>query len=222
MNFFTRVRDNIKLSFLRHRVQKNYNVKIFDFNRGDLNDAYKLRYRIYCIECKYLSQANYPKKMENDVYEQHSTHFLLYKSNSKDLIGYVRLVKPNSQGLPIEKDFGLKIEKSKNINEGLLEVSRLCIDPDYRYSASGNQGILLLLLKSVYKYSINNKYNLLYAAIDSNVYKKLNKFGFSFNVLGASKYYMGSESIPVLLNLNHESIWLKIVNPALWSFLNSN
>jgi N-acyl-L-homoserine lactone synthetase len=210
----------IKFKVLRYGIKRKYYIKIIKDNNL-LNEAFHLRYNVYCKELNYLNPSDFKNGIEKDVYDDYAINFALMTKKDNKLIGTVRLVKSNSNGLPIEKEFELKINNFNMDDTQEVEISRLCIEKKYRRTNIGNNNALLAILKALYSYAKKENYNNLLAAIDKNVFEMLKKIGFSFTILGTSKYYMGSKSIPVMINLEHESMWLKIVNPVLWKFLNS-
>ena len=210
--------NNIKYKVLNNQIEHNFTISETD-KPHDLEEIYRLRYDVYCNECNYLPSDNYPDKREIDRYDNHSVHFKVIEKVNNNIIGTVRLVSSDPSGLPIEHDFGLGPENGFLTRENTLEISRLVVKKNYRKIK--NHGALLGILKAIFHYCNQNNYRYLVAAIDKNVFNMLKRFGFSFEILAPSKFYMGSESVPVRINLDNESMWLKIVNPGFWYFLNS-
>lgn len=220
MTLFNKIVNNIKYRILEKQSEKPffvYETKL----ENDLVSSYKLRFMIFCQECKYLNENYFPNGQEKDIYDEYSLHFIAREKKTKKIIGTVRLVKNNSHGLPIEKDFGLNNIIGKIKTENPLEVSRLVVDKKHRKISTYNHGALLSLIKIIYQYCEKNNHFIIVAAIDNKLYHMLKKFGFSFQVLGPSKYYMGSNSIPVAIDIRNEIMWLKIVNPPLWKYLSN-
>jgi N-acyl amino acid synthase of PEP-CTERM/exosortase system len=98
----------------------------------DLEDIYRLRYQVYCNECGFLSEDDFPDQTERDKFDDYSRHFLAEDLNG--LVGTVRLVKDNPNGFPMDAhckkviDCNISdIDKKK-----IVEVSRLVISKRYR------------------------------------------------------------------------------------------
>ena len=72
--------------------------KYFKVIRADspelLDEVFRLRYQVYCIEHKFENQHDFPDGRERDVYDKHSIHSLLVHNPSGAIAGSVRLVLP--------------------------------------------------------------------------------------------------------------------------------
>ncbi|MDM5178066.1 PEP-CTERM/exosortase system-associated acyltransferase [Massilia sp. DJPM01] len=58
-----------------------------------LSRIYRMRYQVYCLECRFLDAAAYPDGIESDGWDANSAH-VAANSLDGDLIGTVRLVRP--------------------------------------------------------------------------------------------------------------------------------
>ena len=114
------------LDFHFHKVEK-------DDDR--LVDLYKLRYQIYCNECGFEKPEDHPGEMEQDEFDDVSTHFCGFISDTKEIIGTARIILPSAKGFPIKKHFTLDQDALAAIDESKVgEISRLAISKSFRRS----------------------------------------------------------------------------------------
>lgn len=101
-------------------------------NQEEIDAMYKLRYRVYCEEYHFLDPAKFPNKMEIDEFDEHSEYVVAIK-NEKDIIGCVRLIKPNDKKFPTEEGFHVtNLDKNNTV-----EISRLIVEKPYRSTKVG-------------------------------------------------------------------------------------
>lgn len=62
--------------------------------RHDLDDAFQLRYQVYCLDRGFEDAAACPEGMERDSYDDDALHCLLRDRATSTAIGTVRLVRP--------------------------------------------------------------------------------------------------------------------------------
>src|SRR5690349_2801494 len=92
---------------LYNSFQKYFEVVIAD-TAELLENAYKIRYQVLCIEQRLpgFDASLYPNELEKDDYDDHSSHVLLRLRSSGNFIGTVRLILSNPMGpeklFPIE------------------------------------------------------------------------------------------------------------------------
>lgn len=104
------------------------------------NDAYRIRYRVYCDEFGYENPALFPDELERDEYDERSLHCII-RHHSGMPAGCVRLVPTNndasSDPLPFEKYCGDSLDtafvRSLNLDRAkTCEISRLAVDGAFR------------------------------------------------------------------------------------------
>jgi len=120
------------------------------------NLAYKIRYKVFCEELRYLDEHLLLNKLEKDEFDDLETtiHFIALKDSIP--IATVRLLTPNNEmtkkqgyfGLSIEKYFDLSFYKGNNIK--VAEISRSSVIEKER----GKMNILHLWML-VAQYSIS-------------------------------------------------------------------
>ncbi|MEO8075082.1 MAG: PEP-CTERM/exosortase system-associated acyltransferase [Acidobacteriota bacterium] len=98
-----------------------------------LEDSYRLRYQVYCLEQKFLPVEDYPAGLEFDAFDCHSLHVGAVDA-SGELAGTSRAVRVSHLGLPLFDhctSFPHETEFHRG-NPRLVEVGRLVIAAGYR------------------------------------------------------------------------------------------
>jgi N-acyl amino acid synthase of PEP-CTERM/exosortase system len=108
------------------------------------NEVFRIRYDVYCEELGYEDTERFPDKLEQDSYDPHSQHCLLWHKSSEQFAGCVRLAQAspelNNQKLPFELTCGEKIDRSivdisQLPTESYGEISRLAVRSTFRRRA---------------------------------------------------------------------------------------
>lgn len=106
---------------------------------NDLRDeAFRLRYQVYCVENPFEDPADNPDGLERDALDDSSVHCLLRHKRSRAMAGAVRLVLPNHDDLA--HSFALQevcedpliADPERFPVTKMAEVSRFCISKDFR------------------------------------------------------------------------------------------
>ncbi len=102
-------------------------------------EAFKIRHKVYCSEFKYEDTRD--TEMEEDEFDNHSSHMVVYSRSHKSYIGCARLVHGRHEGvskeLPFEHHCANQIDHKilnsiKNSGHEYAEVSRLTIEKNFR------------------------------------------------------------------------------------------
>jgi N-acyl amino acid synthase of PEP-CTERM/exosortase system len=175
--------------------------------------ALELRYQVYCLECNFLSAGDYPDGVETDEHDDSAAHFYAFDSH-EELVGYVRLVRPDSDQLfPIQRNCSLSVNHTALPHPGqTAEISRLMVRNDYRrrrgdrlsgVTAEQNQAafagerrheapqVLLTLYRQMYAYSRENGIRYWYAAMERPLARSLLRLNFAFRSVGPETDYYG-------------------------------
>ncbi|MFH1594732.1 MAG: PEP-CTERM/exosortase system-associated acyltransferase [Candidatus Omnitrophota bacterium] len=108
----------------------------FIFGKADakdsLDDIYRLRFQVYCRECGFFDESDYPNGLETDRFDPYSLHFLA--RDAEGIIGTARLIIKNPHGFPFMNHSKGPINYDMNtLDMGkIAEVSRLAISKAYR------------------------------------------------------------------------------------------
>ncbi|MFH0876981.1 MAG: PEP-CTERM/exosortase system-associated acyltransferase [Candidatus Omnitrophota bacterium] len=101
----------------------------------ELLQSYRLRFQVYCKECNFISDTDYPDGIEKDGLDEHAVHFAAF--DDKDaMVGAVRLILPTCERFPIEEHCSkLNIDPVSAPRAKSAEISRLTISKLYRRRA---------------------------------------------------------------------------------------
>jgi N-acyl amino acid synthase of PEP-CTERM/exosortase system len=102
-------------------------------------EAYRIRYQVYCEDLQYEPSDRFPDKMEIDVYDKQSIILLLLHKESQSYAGCVRLIIPQPQRLSLPFELACSYKISKDIidlnqisRNSMFEVSRLAATSAFR------------------------------------------------------------------------------------------
>lgn len=97
-----------------------------------MQEIFKLRYQVYCKECRFIKEEDYPEGLERDRYDPHSLHFVA--EDVRGVIGTTRLILDNSLGFPFEEHCknNIAFEMAAVRRKHIAEISRLAISKNYR------------------------------------------------------------------------------------------
>lgn len=192
---------------------------------GLMERAFRLRYEVYCRDLHFLSEENYPERMEKDEYDPSSLHAMAFNLQG-ELVGYSRLVMPDAgEFFPWQSHCtGLLEGVVLPASTSSAEVSRLMVHRDYRRRRGDVvQGvsvglaepapddimeryrrrpqILLSLYRQMYLHSCDNGIRYWYAAMERSLAGALAMMGFPFQRIGPESDYFGPVA-PYLADLN--------------------
>lgn len=161
-------------------------------------------------------EVGFFRKDEEDPYEANSTYFVAESSIDQRIVGVTRLIFEKLEELPTMKYFSVyDLEKAKLLqldNNRYAEISAFTKLPQHDVGMS--------LIRTVLQYSQAVGVTHWICCIDERVYNYMHRmFKFPFKVIGSPKIYLGSTSIPCLLNLAECLSTLKIHRPTLYHYL---
>jgi N-acyl amino acid synthase of PEP-CTERM/exosortase system len=113
-------------------------METFTFRKIDFSDKetmeqiYRLRFDVYCRECSFIKETDYPDERETDQYDAQSIHFGAFNSYG-EIIGTLRMIKPAPLALPIQS-YCPDITLQKDVSS--VEISRLIISRKLRRRAN--------------------------------------------------------------------------------------
>ena len=111
--------------------KSDFTYKLVDSSEV-LEEVFRLRYQVYCVECKFIKEEQYSEEKEQDKYDSHAVHFVA--QDKYGVIGAARMILNSPLGFPLEEHCQGEsgYEKQKIPREKLAEISRLVISKDYR------------------------------------------------------------------------------------------
>jgi N-acyl amino acid synthase of PEP-CTERM/exosortase system len=98
-----------------------------------LEQSYRLRYEVYCLERQFLPAERYPTGLESDEFDAHALHVGAVDASGK-LAGTSRALTGSDRGLPLFghcRSFSHETE-FHGANPRLVEVGRLVVGRGYR------------------------------------------------------------------------------------------
>lgn len=95
----------------------------------ELEDVFRLRYKVYCEEWGFEKPEDHPGAVERDEFDQHSIHFV---AANEHIIGTVRIILNSDKGFPLMQHSRVDADLSSLDWAKVGEISRLAISKDYR------------------------------------------------------------------------------------------
>lgn len=195
----------------------------------ELEQIYRLRYKVYCKECHFIEPNDCAKKgLEYDEYDEFSVHFLA--ESGKKIIGTARFVLDSPLGFPTEEYFELS---ALNINRRQTgEISRVVVAKPFR---SIDHKIMLGIFRCVYQYWKQHNVKYALASMKLSILEFFQHVGFPFEVIKRYKlrtgskhveylarYFFSEESIPTILSVKRMEADLKENHPHIYTLFTSS
>lgn len=208
-----------------------------------LDQAYRLRYQVYCLERGFEDAATNPDGRERDEFDDHSVHRLLVHAETGLIVGGVRLVLPRQDHLkncfPIQgvcQVGPLQPALSNGLSE-TAEISRFCVSKAFRRLLPKGRGralgktsrldvepaaflplMTLELMNAVIQMSEENGIKQLCAAMEPSLLRLLSRLGLEFTPLGDLVSFHGVRQ-PCYANIDELWVCLKEQNEDVWRWL---
>jgi N-acyl-L-homoserine lactone synthetase len=167
-----------------------------------MEQSYRLRYQVYCLERNFLNASNYPDQLECDEFDRFSLHAGVLGHDHR-LVGTLRLVKVSIDDLPLFRHCTI-FDEYKNRLRGdrvrLAEVSRLCMSRECRDDQAGNSRVGLTLFRATYQTAKRNQLTHWLAAMEPSLHRLLAAVGVPFRIAGPPTDYFG-EVAPYICDL---------------------
>jgi len=204
-----------KAGMIRHDAHY-FSARTIDGQRTLLEQSYRLRYQVYCLERKFLRAEDYPNGMEIDEFDARAAHIGAIDSHG-ELAGTARVVRSSGRGLPIFEHcaiFPYETEFTPD-NPRLVEVGRLSVSRSYRrrqcdrpflagatsvrvdgagftgVDRRGRHDVFLTLLKGMYQAAKRAGATHWLAATEKPLQRLLAQRGFPFHQIGPDSDYFG-------------------------------
>jgi N-acyl-L-homoserine lactone synthetase len=118
--------------------------------------------------------------------------------------------------LPTMKNFKIyDIERAR-----MNQLDKNCFAEFSAFTKLQNHDVGMGLIKSVLEYSFQHNLTHWVCCLDQRVYNYMHRmFKFPFRVVGETQVYLGSTTIPCILNLAECLSTLKELRPALYDYL---
>lgn len=188
---------------------------------AELNYKYSLakgELRVKAIELhhKRYEEVGYFSKNETDHYEKYAEYFVVQTENLDEVVGITRLIYTKLEELPTMKNFQIyDIERARMQQ---LDKSRYAEISAFTKMQQHDVG--LGLIRMMFQYSFSHGLTHLVCCVDERVYRYMVRaFNFPYKVIGEPKVYLGSTTIPCVINLAEGIASLKESRPKLYEYL---
>jgi N-acyl amino acid synthase of PEP-CTERM/exosortase system len=218
-------------------------------NTCDLNQSFRLRYRVYCEEMQFLPAEAYPDGLETDSYDSKSLHFGSFNTQGV-IVGAVRLVHGDSiRDLPMQSHCPLYPHEQACLDRfsDFVEISRLVVSRDYRRRAGdGQYGLVgaaaanrdaspvtplerrsntpptvVRLYRAMYHALKRRGIDHVVASMEWTLYRTARALRIPFREIGPESDYYGPVR-PFYLRLEELDVQLNAMNPGLLQYFNDN
>ncbi len=205
-------RWEMNFCFVKFR-EGDFVVKNLDSER-ELEQAYRLRYDIFCLELKWVSARDDGREI--DAYDNHSMSLGVF-TGEEELIGFVRLIY-SYMPMMIEKEFLELVSPSHNIRKerDTVEVTRLSVKQPMRKGSKRQAA--MALYKGIYLWSVMNGVRYLYLVVEKRSFRLFKIMGFPCRRIGPIKVLEGGvESLAALMDWRDFEKNLALCSPFLQS-----
>ncbi|MCA1031296.1 hypothetical protein LCL95_09690 [Bacillus timonensis] len=175
-----------------------------------------LRNEAIALHRKRYSEVGFFTENEQDPYENESLYFVAQESTNNDVVGVTRLIFNPIEKLPTIENFSIyDLDLIK-----LQKLDKRCFAEVSAFTKMPQHEVGMDIIQTVFQYSLQNGITHWICCIDERVYKYLNRvFGSVFKVIGEPKVYLGSNTIPCVLDIPASTPVFKATRPKLYDFL---
>lgn len=190
----------------------SYNYSFYEAFGEERDNAILLHHQRY-------QEVGFFGKDDKDPYETNSIYFVAESITEKKIVGVTRLIFERLEELPTMKYFSLyDLEKAK-----LMQMDRNRFAEISAFTKLPQHDVGMGLIRTVLQYSQYTGITHWICCIDERVYNYMHRmFKFPFKIVGEPKLYLGSTSIPCLLNLTECLNTLEVYRPTLYNYLSEN
>jgi N-acyl-L-homoserine lactone synthetase len=194
--------------------------RVIDNDQDLMDQSYRLRYQVYCVERGFLNAGNYPDRLERDEFDRYSLHVGVI-DRQRDLIATSRLVQVSMRGLPLFRHCQIFPQETELYCEThrIVEVSRLCMSRQLRHRGQGRASVAATLYRALYQASKRAGFTHWLVCTEHSLQRLVTGFGFPFRPIGPMTDYFGPVA-PFMMDLQEfDQVILSGTRPALSTFL---
>jgi N-acyl amino acid synthase of PEP-CTERM/exosortase system len=220
-----------QLSFVRNSELSDAYHRWFEVIPADTpalrEQAYRLRYQVYCCENQYETPEEHSRHMEMDDFDCRSIHSLIIDRANGIPTGTVRLILPEAESceasLPIQQICKHPLPLNLSMST-VAEISRFAISKKMIKMSSEDCpkdlkcSVALGLMKAVVQTSLRYGITDWLAVMEPSLLRLLCRFGIYFTPLGPLVEYHGLRQ-PCHANVDSMLERVLQVNPALGKFV---
>ena len=194
---------------------------LFADTKDLLEQAYRIRYRVYCEEFGFEQEAEQSPGLEIDQFDSFSHHYLIRCKATEQFVGTIRMVLPRSGSdgrLPIEEKFGGMISQgdwhpSNCCKSEQAEIGRLAVLKEYRNLTLQNPElprslrltpivVIALYLAVAAECRLNQRLQRAYLIVEPRLARHLKTLGVCFEQIGPGVNFRGKRAPFVMLREN--------------------
>lgn len=201
----------------------------------DLDNVYKLRYEVYCLERGFEDSSQFLHKQEVDIYDARSIYTLLQHNESGEFLGTARIILPDRNHIddvsydhfPAQNLSNHSMVYDEDIfpNNRTAEVSRICYSQkkvsELGINAMEQKLILPGLLSGVYMLCDLYQVDTLMALLEKRLIDRCHQIGFSPGAVGDSIEHKGIRHL-VSYDRSQCADFVREKNIELWKIITSN
>jgi N-acyl-L-homoserine lactone synthetase len=168
-----------------------------------MDQGFRLRYQVYCLEREFLNASDYPDQREIDEFDRYSVHVGAVDALG-DLAGTARLIMANPRGYPMFRycAFSAEVRALNEPGTVAVEVSRVSISRHYaRRQQRRRSEPFLTLLNAVIRGAKRAGATHLIGATDAALHRWLLHYGFPYRSAGPPVDYCGLVA-PCIMSLH--------------------
>jgi N-acyl-L-homoserine lactone synthetase len=177
-----------------------FRARTIDEDPRLLDDSFRLRYQVYCLERQFLNATDYPTQRETDDFDDDSIHLGVVDAEGQ-LAGTARLIRSNPRGFPMLQHcaFFPEVQMLDTPHIVPVEVSRVAISRHYARARQRTEPFLTLVSAMVQGARYAGATHLI-GATDAALHRWLVHFGLPYRVSGPPVDYYGPVS-PCIMSL---------------------
>lgn len=217
-------------------------IVVGDNDQELLDQVYRLRYQVYCVENPFEDPADNSDGKERDPFDDRAVHCLLLHKRSRAWAGAVRLILSNKDDP--DHSFALQgvcgdpmiADRNRFPVMRMAEVSRFCISKEFRkrqgdwlYPASNEPNdfaderrvipnMTLGLIEGLVQMSLDNGVFYWCAVMERPLLRLLSRLGIHFENIGTQVEYHGRRQ-PCFLKLDTMLQQVREERPDVWEIL---
>jgi N-acyl-L-homoserine lactone synthetase len=168
-----------------------------------MDQSFRLRYQVYCLERHYLNPDHYPEQREMDEFDGCSVHVGAVDEDG-ELAGTARLIQANPRGFPMFRycAFAPDVHTLEQPGTVAVEVSRVSISRAYvRRERRRRSEPFLTLVKAIMQGAKRAGATHLIGATDAAFHRWLVHYGLPYRKAGPEVDYYGPVA-PCIMSLH--------------------
>lgn len=126
-------------------------------NAREVEEAQRLRYRVFAEEMG--ARLDAARCIDRDAFDAYCEHLLVRDLDSAEVVGTYRVLGPDAAHAAgsyySEQEFDIR--RIAHLRDGLVEIGRSCVHPDYR-----NGAVILLLWSALVRYMVQRRHTHLF------------------------------------------------------------